>query len=262
MPEASQLGDILKVAVLAAVGAIFLFQLFVFVARRFLYVCPPGKLLVFSGRESKRPDGTVVGYRLVTNGNRTWRIPFMERVEAMDLTTIPIEIGVSNAYSQGGIPLFVQAVANAKITSDPVHIMNAVERLLGRSRIEIQQVARETLEGSLRGIVATLTPEDLNEDRLTFAKKVQDEADGDLAQLGIQLDQLKIQAVSDEVNYLDSIGRAKIAELVKQAEIAESDARNQANKIAAAAKSRASASNRAGSMPVNDATRRGSKAAT
>lgn len=234
-----QIFEILRIAAISAVAAIVLFQVFVAIARRFLYVCQPGRLLVFSGRESKRPDGSVVGYRLVTNGNRTWRVPFLERVEAMDLTSIPLEVSVSNAYSNGGIPLAVQAVANVKITSDPVKILNAVERLLGRSRVEIQQVARETLEGSLRGIIATLTPEELNEDRLTFAKKVQDEADADLGQLGIQLDTLKIQAVSDEVKYLDSIGRAKIAELIKKAEIAESDARNEANKRAAAAKARA-----------------------
>jgi len=230
--------DLLLTAAITIFVAVAAFQLFIMFARRFLYVCAPNEMLVFSGRQTTRPDGARVGFRIVTGG-RAWRVPFIEKVEGMDMRTIPIDIHVSNAYSNGGIPLNVQAVANVKVTNDPTLVYNAVERMLGRTAIEIQQVARETLEGSVRGIIATLTPEQVNEDRLKFAHEVQQEAESDLAKLGIQLDTLKIQAVSDEVNYLNSIGRAQIAELLKQAAIAESNARNEANKRAATATAKA-----------------------
>ena len=91
-----------------------------------------------------------------------------------------------------------------KIASDPEIVFNnAVERLLGRTSTRSRQLARETLTGNLRGVLAKLTPEEVNEDRLGFAKHLSDEADHDLKKLGLQLDVLKIQHVADRVGYLD-----------------------------------------------------------
>ena len=69
---------------------------------------------------------------------------------------------------------------------------NAVERLLGKNINQIEALARETLTGNMRGVLAKLTPEEVNEDRLGFAKHLSDEADHDLKKLGLQLDVLKI----------------------------------------------------------------------
>jgi flotillin len=117
--------------------------------------------------------------------------------------------------------------------------MNAVERFLGRGLGDIQQVAKETLEGNLRGVLATLTPEEVNEDRLKFADSLAAEVEQDLAKLGLHLDVLKIQHVTDDANYLASIGRERIAQVVRDAEIAESNAHNEAAKESAAAEMRA-----------------------
>jgi flotillin len=151
----------------------------------------------------------------------------------MTLNTIPIDIQVSGAYSRGGIPLEVHAVANVKISSDETLVGNAVERFMGRDRAELKRVAKETLEGHLRGVLATLTPEEVNEDRLKFANALVDESEEDFEKLGLALDVLKIQAVSDEVNYLESIGRARIAEVIRDAEIAESNAKSEAEQVEA-----------------------------
>jgi flotillin len=118
-------------------------------------------------------------------------------------------------------------------------VMNAVERFLGRGQADIQQVAKETLEGNLRGVLATLTPEEVNQDRLKFADSLSQEVEQDLSKLGLHLDVLKIQHVTDDTNYLDSIGRGQIAQVIKDAEIAESNARNEAAKESAAAEMRA-----------------------
>ncbi len=75
------------------------------------------------------------------------------------------------------------------------------------TREQIMAVARETLEGNLRGVLSTLTPEEVNQDREKFAGELLHEADHDLARLGLELDTLKIQHVSDDKGYLDSIGR-------------------------------------------------------
>jgi flotillin len=102
---------------------------------------------------------------------------------------------------------------------------------LRRDRGEIASVARETLEGNLRGVVAMLTPEQINEDRLQFAERIAQDVSRDLAKLGLQLDTLKIQSVTDDMDYLRSIGRKRIAQIVRDAEIAEAEALSQAEKI-------------------------------
>jgi flotillin len=145
----------------------------------------------------------------------------------MHLATIPIELMVANAFSKGGIPLSVQAVANVKVASEPeTTFNNGVERLLGKSVEEIEELAKETLSANLRGVLSTLTPEEVNEDRLKFAAELLQEADQDLQKLGLQLDTLKIQNVTDEVGYLAAVGRAKTSQVLKSAQIAE--AQNQA----------------------------------
>jgi flotillin len=102
---------------------------------------------------------------------------------------------------------------------------NAVERLLGKSLEEIQMIAKETMEGNLRGVLASLTPEEVNEDRLKFAKVLLDEADNDLGALGLQLDTLKIQNVDDDRGYLDAIGRQSTANIIAAAEVVEANQR-------------------------------------
>ena len=197
------------------------------IIRANLKICPPNEVLIFSGRQRQLSDGSRVGYRVI-QGGRGFRIPIIETVDRLLLNTIPIDLTVSNSYSKGGIPLTVRAIANVKIASNEAELNNAVERLLGKSLDEIQMIAKETLEGNLRGVVASLTPEEVNEDRLKFAKVLVDEADSDLSALGLQLDTLKIQSVEDDRGYLDAIGRQSTAYIISQAEIVEADKREAA----------------------------------
>ncbi|KDR54936.1 MULTISPECIES: flotillin family protein [Oscillatoriales] len=198
----------------------------------FMQICKPSEVLILSGRKHRTKDGREVGYRVIFGG-RAICIPILETVKTMDLRTMPVPVEVKNAYSKGGTPLNIQAIANVKISNDPEVVGNAIERFLDRDRSEISRVARETLEGNLRGVVSTLTPEQLNEDRLRFAEHIAEDVSRDLARLGLQLDTLKIQSVSDDVDYLNSIGRREIALIARDAEIAESNAVAQAEQVEA-----------------------------
>lgn len=197
------------------------------IIRSNLKICQPNEVLIFSGRQRKLASGEQVGYRVI-QGGRGFRIPIIERVDRLQLNTIPIDLTVTNAYSKGGIPLAVRAIANVKIGSRENELNNAVERLLGKSLEEIMMIAKETLEGNLRGVLASLTPEEVNEDRLKFAKELLDEADNDLGLLGLQLDTLKIQSVEDDRGYLDAIGRQSSANIIAAAEIVEAQKRESA----------------------------------
>jgi flotillin len=213
---------------LVLVGVVVLAAILVLIStiKALIVIVPPNSAAIITGRSRQLDEGKQVGYRAVIGG-RTLRIPLIEQVAWMPLATIPIELSVQNAFSKGGIPLSVQAVANVKVASEPeTTFNNGVERLLGKPMHDIELLARETLAANLRGVLATLTPEEVNEDRMKFAAELIQEADHDLQKLGLQLDTLKIQNVSDDVGYLAAVGRVKTAQVLKEAQIAE--ARNQA----------------------------------
>ncbi|WP_233258392.1 flotillin family protein [[Phormidium] sp. ETS-05] len=197
-----------------------------FVIRNLYYVCQPSEVLIFAGSTTHLPDGRKVGYRIVKGGSSV-RLPLLEGAYRMDLSNTIVELKVANAYCKGGIPLTVQGVANIKIAGNEPTIHNAIERLLGKSPKEIEKIARETLEGNLRGVLASLTPEQVNEDKIAFAKSLLEEAEEDLEKLGLVLDNLQIQNISDDVRYLDSIGRKPRAELLRDSRIAEARAKAQ-----------------------------------
>ncbi|MEM6954315.1 MAG: SPFH domain-containing protein, partial [Myxococcota bacterium] len=199
------------------------------IIKNLIYLCEPNEVLVFSGR-SRTVGGMKIGYRIV-KGGRTLRIPIIETVDRVDLTNMIIEITVRNAYSKGGIPLTVQGVANIKVPGEMPLIHNSLERFLGRSREEIMKIGRETLEGNLRGVLAGLTPEEVNQDKERFAAKLTEEAGHDLESIGLVLDTLNIQNVSDEVGYLDAIGRTRSAQVRRNAQIAEADAQADAAEV-------------------------------
>ncbi len=237
MSDLLPLPDFLRLPAMAGAGAVG-FLVFIAFIKKFLIICRPHEILILSGRRHRRLDGTEVGFRVIFGG-RAWRVPVIERAQRMDVRAIPIDVHVQGAYTRVGIPLKVRAIAVVKIASNPKVVMNAIERFLGRDLVDIQQVAKETLEGNLRGVLATLTPEEVNQDRLKFADSLSQEVEQDLAKLGLHLDVLKIQHVTDDAKYLDSIGRGQIAQVIKEAEIAESGARNEAAKEAATAEMRA-----------------------
>ncbi|HEX4452024.1 MAG TPA: SPFH domain-containing protein [Kofleriaceae bacterium] len=212
--------------------------LFLMIVYRYLLrICRPNEILIFSGRSHRTADGSTVGYRVVFGG-RGMRVPVVERVSRMDVSLIAVPIAVQGAYSDGGIPLNVHAIANIKVSTNERFVGNAIERFLGKDRSEIARVVKETLEGHLRGVLATMTPEALNEDRLQFSKHLEQSAGPDLEKLGLELDVLKIQHVSDDGNYLESVGRQRIAEILRTAQVAESDATREAEQAEAAARAR------------------------
>lgn len=201
-----------------------------------LRICHPNEILVFSGRKRTLKDGTVIGYRII-KGGRGLKIPIIESVSRLPLTTIPIELELTGALSNGIIPINLQAMANVKIAgSEEEGLSNALERFLGKNITEISQVAKENIEGSLRGVLATLTPEEANSNRLEFAQRVVQEARSDLQRLGLVLDTFKIQQLSDTEGYLDAIGRRKNAEVRRDAKITEANAEAEARVVAAEAK--------------------------
>jgi flotillin len=207
------------VVVVLGVAALVVALLLTLVLRTLLYVSEPNEALIFSGNR-RSVEGRELGYRMI-RGGRALRVPLLEKVDRVDLTMFTIDVVVQNAYSRGGIPLNVVGVANVKVAGEEPLMNNAVERFLGRQRPEIMRIAKETLEGNLRGVLAQLTPEEVNEDKTRFAQTLIEEAEHDMHRMGLMLDTLKVQNVSDDVGYLNSIGRIRGAMVRQGASIAE-----------------------------------------
>ena len=200
--------------------------------------CRPNQILVIAGRRHRRGDGQSVGYRVITGG-RAFAMPLLEHCSRMDVRSLPVDIHVEKAYAKGGTPIDVEAIATVKIDSDAASVGNAIERFLQHDPKELVEVSRQTLEGHLRGMVAALSPEQVNEDRLSFAHGVADVVQPELAKLGLRLDTFKILRVSDQVQYYDSLGRTRLAEVLRDAAIAEAEGLGDADQREAEAQQRA-----------------------
>ncbi len=184
-------------------------------------------MAVLSGRKRKLPDGRVVGYRMV-RGGAALRIPLLEKVEYLHLNVMTIPLEIKRAYTLKGVPVSVKAVANVKIRGDDTSLQASAERFLGMTHDQVQKVIFQTLEGHLRSILGTLTVEEVNSDRQSFAQKLTSEAAQDLEKMGIGVDVLTIQEISDEEGYLDALGKRRTAEVKRDATIGEAEAHRDA----------------------------------
>ena len=205
---------LLVVLALFIAGALF--------SRNYIKVAP-NVVAVLSGRKRKLADGRVVGYRMV-KGGAALRIPMLEKVDYFSLNVMTIPLEIKRAYTLKGVPVFVKAVANVKIRNDDTSLQAAAERFLGMTPDQMQRVIFQTLEGHLRSILGTLTVEEINNDRQSFAQKLTSEAATDLEKMGLGVDVLTIQEISDEEGYLDALGKRRTAEVKRDATIGEAEA--------------------------------------
>jgi flotillin len=182
MPELSNL----LIPVIAVLVLLALMMGVWLIGRNYIKVSP-NTVAVLSGRRRKLADGRFVGYRMV-KGGAALRIPVLEKVEYLSLNVITIGLEIKRAYTVKGVPVSVKAVANVKIRSDDTSLQAAAERFLGMTHDQIQRVIFQTLEGHLRSILGTLTVEEVNSDRTSFAQKLTSEAAVDLEKMGIGVD--------------------------------------------------------------------------
>lgn len=199
-----------------------LFLVAILFARNYIKVSP-NVVAVLSGRKRKLPDGRLVGYRMV-KGGAALRIPLLEKVEYLSLNVLTIPLQITRAYTIQGVPVSVKAVANVKIKSDDASLQAAAERFLGMTHDQVQRVIFQTLEGHLRSILGTLTVEEINNDRGSFAQKLTSEAAVDLEKMGLGVDVLTIQEISDDEEYLNALGKRRTAEVKRDASIGEAEA--------------------------------------
>ncbi len=210
---------IIVIAVLAALALLIAIYRF---SKNYIKV-PPNAVAILSGKKHKAPDGTVKGFRIV-QGGAAFRWPLLERIDFLRLNVFTIPLEIKRAYTLKGVPISVKAVANVKIKGELTPLYAASERFLGMPDDQIQRVIFQTLEGHLRAILGTLTVEEVNSDRSSFAQKLTSEAAVDLERMGIGVDVLTVQEITDEEGYLDALGKKRTAEVKRDGIIGEAEA--------------------------------------
>jgi flotillin len=132
------------------------------------------------------------------------------------------------------IPVTIEARASVKLAGRSEEgLENAIERFLGKGSDAMVRTSQQTLEGTLRGVVAAVSPEEANAQRLELADQVAQRTRTNLSRLGIVLDIFEIQSISDDQGYLEAIGRQRNAVVRRDAQIAEAEADAEARQVAA-----------------------------
>jgi len=153
-------------------------------------------------------------------GGWGWSWWFVSSVERIGLNVMTIKPTCTGVETKKGVPLTVTGVAQVNVmTRDKTSLKKASENFMGRSIGEIQEQIQETLEGHLRAIVGQLTVEEIYREREPFARQVRETAKTDLIKMGIDILSFVVQTIHDDVDYLNSIGKARTAEVVKEATI-------------------------------------------
>jgi len=210
-------------AVLAAlVVAVVLVLLFILIMSRYTKV-GPNQVLVVSGRKHRLEDGSVVGFRIVKGGG-TFVWPVLEKVDVLSLELLTIDVQTPEVYTSKGVPVKVDGVSQIKVKGDDVSIRTAAEQFLGKSQDEIRNIATQTLEGHLRAILGTMTVEEIYQNRDAFASKVQEVAAGDMANMGLGIVSFTIRDIRDGQGYLDALGKPRIAQVKRDAIVAQAEA--------------------------------------
>ena len=211
------------VIVLLGVGA---FVILWMVLSRYTKV-GPNQVLVVSGRKHRYvdPDGTECkrGFRIVKGGG-TFVYPIIEKIDLLSLELLTIDVQTPEVYTSKGVPVKVDGVAQIKVKGDDVSIATAAEQFLSKGTEEIKSIAMQTLEGHLRAILGTMTVEEIYQNRDAFASKVQEVAAGDMANMGLGIVSFTIRDIRDTQGYLDALGKPRIAQVKRDAQIAQAEA--------------------------------------
>jgi len=176
---------------------------------------PPDMAFIISGIKKKSK---------IVIGKASIRIPFFERLDKLNLRLIPIDVKTSNAVPTADyININVDATVNVKISNDPDKLRLAAENFLNKNTEYIAGVAREVLEGNVREIVGKMKLEEMVSDRQKFANLVKENAEPDLAAMGLDIISFNVQNFVDGNEVIENLGIDNIVKIKKTAAIARAE---------------------------------------
>lgn len=170
------------------------------------------------------------------------RIPFFEKKDVLRLQLIPIDVKTSSAVPTADyINIVVDAAVNVKIGKGDEFISLASMNFLNKQTDYIAKVAREVLEGNMREIVGRMRLEEMVSDRQKFANLVKENAEPDLAAMGLEIVSFNVQNFSDGNGVIDNLGVDNVVRIQKNAAISRAESEKEIKAAQEAAKSEANA---------------------
>lgn len=164
--------------------------------------CGPNEAIIVSGCCRSNPT--------IRAGGRVFVWPLFHRIQRLSLNTMTLNVESPKVYSEGGVPVTVKGVAQVKIQGkDLASLRAASEMFLDKSEEEVMEIAKATLDGHQRSMIASMKIEDIYKSRHEFSKNVQQSAQTDLIDMGLTLVSYTVQDISDDEGYLDALGQEK-----------------------------------------------------
>ncbi|WP_019240313.1 MULTISPECIES: flotillin family protein [Bacillus] len=163
----------------------------------------------------------------VVSGGGTLVLPFVQQSQRMTLTTYTLTVKANEVYTKQKVRLGAISNAVVKVGSDLSMIATASENFMGKSHDAVSEEITSILDGHLRAILGSMTVEDAYSDREAFSRQVKNVAEPDLNKLGFEIRSFNVRDYIDVDKYLEYQSRHRIAEVQKEAEIAESIAKRE-----------------------------------
>lgn len=202
---------------LAVVAALVIFIGFaLYLASRYRR-CPSDRILVVYGRVGVGESAQCI------HGGGKLILPLVQDYAYLSLTPLTINIPLQNALSLQNIRINVPSTFTVGISTQPAIMANAAERLLGLDDPALEDMAREIIFGQLRLTVASLTIEQINQDRESFLESIRKNVEPELNKIGLYLINVNITDITDESTYIESIGKKAAAEAINRARVDVSD---------------------------------------
>ena len=204
-----ELPTILTTAIV--IGAI-IFVTIIAVARLYKR-CPSDRILVIYGKVAGNKSSHCI------HGGGTFIVPLIQDYAYLSLTPMTISIPLQGALSFQNIRINVPSTFTVGISTEPTIMVNAAERLLGLPSTAIEDMAKEIIFGQLRLTVASLTIEQINQDRESFLIEIRKNVEPELNKIGLILINVNITDITDESTYIESIGKKAASEAINRAKI-------------------------------------------
>jgi uncharacterized membrane protein YqiK len=252
--------------------AVIAFVVGIAVLRSLIRVCPPHQVLVVTGTKT-RVQGKEYGFRL-QKGGWTFVIPYIQSVQSLDLSIIPINVRIEGVNAANGITVGADATACVCVDDeDETLLYSAVERLMGKSRQEMQEQIQQTMVGNFRGALNKTTPleaigmvesveteeqvpslpvaTDTEGERARFRSELLNDSTQDLSTFGMRVVSVSLQKIWDTSSYIANLANKTLSRKRQEVEIEEARLRARAERAESDAKRRETiAENRANEQIV------------
>ena len=197
---------------LTITGALILLAVLIFIANQYKR-CPSNKIIVVYGKTSGEKTAKCV------HGGGTFIIPLIQDFGVLSLEPMTTDIDLKGALSKGNIRVAVPSTFTFGISTDPKIMINAAERLLGLTKPDVITQASDIILGQLRLAIATLTIEEINQDREKFLEQINANVNTELNKIGLEIINVNIKDITDESGYIDAIGKKAAAEAINKAKV-------------------------------------------